>query len=191
MTVDFRIGDMVRLRKAHPCGGFVWRVVRLGADIGLTCETCGRRVLLPRATVERRMKAFVERGPAIENTPASATEAEADKPLVDFTCDLLGVKGDDILEVLTDLEVPVVVYYSTGTDTASGLLGAGARVRVTTTPPPGSTTILLEPLDYETFEQRYVPGGMRKHELYNGYALEVPCAVLARHFRPVPNDHAD
>lgn len=60
--VDFRIGDTLQLRKPHPCGGFTWNVVRLGADIGLNCETCGRRVLLPRTTVERRMKKFLSRG---------------------------------------------------------------------------------------------------------------------------------
>lgn len=61
--VPFYIDDIVRLRKPHPCGSFEWRVVRIGADIGLTCMTCGRRVLLPRRTLEKRLKAFVERGP--------------------------------------------------------------------------------------------------------------------------------
>ena len=69
-VVDFKVGDVVELRKQHPCGGSVWEVVRLGADIGLKCQTCGRRVLLPRSTVERRMMRFVERGPE-----ASAIEA--------------------------------------------------------------------------------------------------------------------
>ena len=59
--VDVAIGDVVRLRKTHPCGGTDWTVVRLGADIGLKCTTCGRRILLPRSTLERRMKAFVSR----------------------------------------------------------------------------------------------------------------------------------
>ncbi len=62
-VIDFRMGDIVRLRKPHPCGGFEWEVVRLGADIGLRCRTCGRRVLLDRVTLEKRLKAFVERGP--------------------------------------------------------------------------------------------------------------------------------
>jgi hypothetical protein len=62
MVVEFRLGDVVRLRKVHPCGGYEWRVVRLGADIGLRCVTCGRRVLLDRRTLEKRLKAFVERG---------------------------------------------------------------------------------------------------------------------------------
>ncbi len=61
-----RLGDIVRLRKAHPCGGYEWEVVRLGADIGLRCRGCGRRVLLERRTLEKRLKAFVARGPLIE-----------------------------------------------------------------------------------------------------------------------------
>jgi hypothetical protein len=60
-VVDFRMDDVVRLRKAHPCGGYEWRVVRLGADIGLVCTTCGRRILLERAVLEKRMRAFVSR----------------------------------------------------------------------------------------------------------------------------------
>ncbi|MSQ23372.1 MAG: DUF951 domain-containing protein [Chloroflexi bacterium] len=59
--VDFHIGDVIRLRKPHPCKGFDWTVVRIGADIGLHCTTCGRRVLLSRSVVERRLKSFVAR----------------------------------------------------------------------------------------------------------------------------------
>ena len=62
MVVDFLLGDVVTLRKPHPCGGYQWRVVRLGADIGLRCVTCDRRVLIPRSELERRMKGFVSRG---------------------------------------------------------------------------------------------------------------------------------
>ncbi|MBI4213192.1 MAG: DUF951 domain-containing protein [Chloroflexi bacterium] len=61
MPVDFHIGDVIRLRKPHPCGGSDWTVVRIGADIGLRCVTCGRRVLLSRSVVERRLKSFVAR----------------------------------------------------------------------------------------------------------------------------------
>jgi hypothetical protein len=63
-VVDFRLDDVVRLRKPHPCGGYEWRVVRLGADIGIVCANCGRRVLLERAVLEKRMKAFVRRSEA-------------------------------------------------------------------------------------------------------------------------------
>jgi len=57
------LDDVVALRKRHPCGGATWRIVRLGADIGLRCATCDHRVLLPRAEVERDITRFVERGP--------------------------------------------------------------------------------------------------------------------------------
>jgi hypothetical protein len=60
--LDLRLGDVLRLRKPHPCGGYEWRVVRLGADIGLECLTCGRRVLLERREVEKRTKTIVSRG---------------------------------------------------------------------------------------------------------------------------------
>jgi len=66
MPQEFRMGDMVRLRKPHPCGGFEWDVTRLGADIGLRCRGCGRRTLLARAVLERRMKTFVSRGEPID-----------------------------------------------------------------------------------------------------------------------------
>lgn len=62
----------MRLRKAHPCGGFEWRIVRLGADIGLVCGTCGRRVLLERAVLEKRMRAFVARGVEVSQGAADS-----------------------------------------------------------------------------------------------------------------------
>lgn len=63
-ALELRLGDLLELRKAHPCGARRWRVVRLGADIGLVCEGCGRRVLLERRELEGRLAAIVERGPA-------------------------------------------------------------------------------------------------------------------------------
>lgn len=59
MPVKVQLDDIVRLRKPHPCGGYEWTVVRLGADIGLVCNTCGRRVLLPRREFEKRLKKLV------------------------------------------------------------------------------------------------------------------------------------
>lgn len=53
--------DVLRLRKPHPCGGTDWVVVRLGADIGLKCLGCGRRILLPRRELSRRLKATVHK----------------------------------------------------------------------------------------------------------------------------------
>ena len=60
------LGDVVRLRRTHPCGSDTWLVDRLGADIGLRCQGCGRHALIERAALERRLVAFVSRGdPAI------------------------------------------------------------------------------------------------------------------------------
>ncbi|WP_322814843.1 DUF951 domain-containing protein [Chloroflexus sp.] len=64
--MPFALNDVVQLRKPHACGGDTWRIVRLGADIGLRCETCGRRVLLPRSEVERRIKRFVGRSEDVQ-----------------------------------------------------------------------------------------------------------------------------
>jgi hypothetical protein len=60
------LGDVVRLKRPHPCGGDTWLVDRLGADIGLRCRGCARHVLIARPVLERRFDGFVERGdPAI------------------------------------------------------------------------------------------------------------------------------
>lgn len=53
--VPVAVGDTVRLRKPHPCGGQDWQVTRIGADIGLRCLTCGHVVLLDRETFECRI----------------------------------------------------------------------------------------------------------------------------------------
>jgi hypothetical protein len=63
--VAFRVEDVLRLRKPHPCGSYDWQVYRLGADIGLRCLGCGYRVLIPRSTLERRLRQFVSRGPQV------------------------------------------------------------------------------------------------------------------------------
>ncbi len=55
------IGDIVELRKKHPCGSTSWRVVRLGVDIGLVCLGCGRRILLPRSQFNKQFKRLAAR----------------------------------------------------------------------------------------------------------------------------------
>jgi len=75
--LELWLGDVLRLQKAHPCGSDTWRVVRLGADIGLGCTGCGRRVLLERRRLEHRFAGFVTRGDpamsrAVEPVPRDA-----------------------------------------------------------------------------------------------------------------------
>ena len=55
----FEVGDRITLKKQHPCGGRDWDVYRIGADIGLKCLKCERRVMLTRREVERRLIARV------------------------------------------------------------------------------------------------------------------------------------
>jgi len=62
MALEVNLGDVVRLSKTHPCGSDEWQVVRLGADIGLKCLGCGRRVLLERRVFEKRVKKILRRG---------------------------------------------------------------------------------------------------------------------------------
>ncbi|MEA3407389.1 MAG: DUF951 domain-containing protein [Chloroflexota bacterium] len=57
--VDVQVDDIVTLRKPHPCGGYRWRVTRIGADIGLKCLTCGRHIMMPRSKFNRSAKEVV------------------------------------------------------------------------------------------------------------------------------------
>jgi hypothetical protein len=54
--LELKMGDILRLRKPHACGGDEWQVTRLGADIGLRCATCRRYRLVPRSELERSIK---------------------------------------------------------------------------------------------------------------------------------------
>ena len=61
MLPDLKLHDRLRLRKAHPCGGYEWKVLRLGADIRIECQTCGRQVMLTRRELARRTKTILPR----------------------------------------------------------------------------------------------------------------------------------
>lgn len=62
-VLELRVGDRIELARPHPCGERRWSVARLGADIGLVCDGCGRRILLARRDLERRFRGYLERGP--------------------------------------------------------------------------------------------------------------------------------
>lgn len=61
MVEDIALGDVLRLRKVHPCGGYEWEVVRLGADIGIRCLECDRRVLLSRSALAKRTRTVISK----------------------------------------------------------------------------------------------------------------------------------
>ncbi len=68
MLPDLQLNDQLQLRKAHPCGGYEWKVVRLGADIKIECLGCGRQVMLTRRELARRTKKRLPR----PETPAES-----------------------------------------------------------------------------------------------------------------------
>ena len=57
MVTVLKLGDVVSLVKTHPCGSFEWEIVRIGADIRIRCVRCDRLVLMPRSSLEKRMRA--------------------------------------------------------------------------------------------------------------------------------------
>ncbi len=59
MIPEVNVGEVYRMRRRHPCGGWEWRVFRTGADIGIACLGCQRRVLLDRRRFESRIKVRV------------------------------------------------------------------------------------------------------------------------------------
>lgn len=65
-AVEIKPGDIVQLRKIHPCGSYEWEVIRIGADIGIRCQKCQRQVLLERPVFEKRVKSVVSRRDQIQ-----------------------------------------------------------------------------------------------------------------------------
>ena len=61
MNPDVQPGDVVEMRKGHPCGANEWLVLRIGTDIGCKCVRCGRRVMLPRSKFNKSFKRFLSR----------------------------------------------------------------------------------------------------------------------------------
>jgi len=57
--MQLNVGDVVKLKKKHPCGGYDWQILRVGADFRIKCTTCERQVWLPRKEVERRITKVV------------------------------------------------------------------------------------------------------------------------------------
>ena len=58
MPLKLELGDVAKMKKAHPCGSDRWEIVRTGMDIGIKCLGCGRRVMVPRPKFEKAMKSL-------------------------------------------------------------------------------------------------------------------------------------
>ena len=59
--MEFELGDIITLKKPHPCGSKDWEVLRVGADFRLKCVGCGHQVMLARRLVEKNFRGFVKK----------------------------------------------------------------------------------------------------------------------------------
>lgn len=57
--MDLKVGDIIKMKKQHPCGNNLWEVMRTGMDIRLKCKGCGHQVMLPRKQVEKNFRGFI------------------------------------------------------------------------------------------------------------------------------------
>ncbi len=65
MPMDIHVGDVLELKKAHPCGSKEWKVLRVGMDFKLKCQGCGHEVMTPRAKAEKAVKKVKQEGEAL------------------------------------------------------------------------------------------------------------------------------
>ncbi|MBO6269990.1 MAG: DUF951 domain-containing protein [Clostridium sp.] len=54
--MDLQLGDIIKMKKAHPCGSQEWKVLRVGADFRLQCMGCGHQVMMARRLVEKNVR---------------------------------------------------------------------------------------------------------------------------------------
>jgi hypothetical protein len=76
MPMKLNVGDVVRLKKKHPCGGYEWEILRVGADFRILCTTCQRQVWLPRREVERRITKIVSTSEPTEQSTQSSENSD-------------------------------------------------------------------------------------------------------------------
>ena len=74
-VIPIRVNDKLRLKKAHPCGGYVFSVLRVGADVRIKCDTCGRDMTIDRIKLEKAIKSFVKEDEPQKN-PSTSTSSE-------------------------------------------------------------------------------------------------------------------
>lgn len=58
--MDYKLNDIVIMKKDHPCGTNKWQIIRTGADIKIKCLNCGRSIMMPRIEFNKKLKKVVE-----------------------------------------------------------------------------------------------------------------------------------
>ena len=71
MPMKLYVGDIVQTRKAHPCGGNQWEIMRVGMDFRIRCTTCGHQVWIPRVKLEKSIKKVL-----VSNAPVEVQQGE-------------------------------------------------------------------------------------------------------------------
>ena len=64
--MDIHVGDVLKMKKAHPCGSQEWSVLRVGMDFKLRCMGCWHDVMLPRAKAEKNIRKILRDGQSVE-----------------------------------------------------------------------------------------------------------------------------
>jgi hypothetical protein len=59
-VMDLQLGDVIKMKKAHPCGANQWKILRTGIDFRLECMGCGRQVMVTRKLVEKNFRGKIE-----------------------------------------------------------------------------------------------------------------------------------
>jgi hypothetical protein len=59
--MDIKVGNILKLKKPHPCGNREWEVLRIGADFRLKCVGCGHQIMIPRRDLEKKIKGISEK----------------------------------------------------------------------------------------------------------------------------------
>ena len=59
--LNYEVGDLVKLKKAHPCGSYEWEILRVGADFRLKCAGCGHQIMIERKTVEKSTRGLTKK----------------------------------------------------------------------------------------------------------------------------------
>lgn len=72
--MDIKVGDTLKLKKQHPCGSQMWRVLRVGIDFRLQCEGCGHQIMIPRKQAEKNVRQIIP-GAAERTDDAGASQA--------------------------------------------------------------------------------------------------------------------
>ena len=65
--MEFKVGEIIKMKKKHPCGANEWKLLRVGMDFRLQCMNCGREVMVPRKLVEKNFRGYIKKSDYISS----------------------------------------------------------------------------------------------------------------------------